>query len=104
VLPELHRAVVSVLLDEPDALHYGFDIARKAKVATGSLYPILDRLERAGRVTAAWEDIDPAVAGRPRRRYYRLTTNGKTQARATVREMLERIAPAGWLSSSGEAG
>jgi DNA-binding PadR family transcriptional regulator len=44
--------------------------------------PILARLEGVGWVTSTWED--PAVhetAGRPRRRFYRITTDGAEQAR-----------------------
>jgi PadR family transcriptional regulator PadR len=90
------QAVLRVLLDEPDRGHYGFDIGKKARIATGSLYPILDRLERAGWVTAAWEDIDPKEAGRPRRRYYQLTRRGQAQARGSIRATVERIVPTGW--------
>ena len=37
-------------------------------VKSGSLYPILERLERLGWVEAKYELIDEHVAGRPRRR------------------------------------
>jgi PadR family transcriptional regulator, regulatory protein PadR len=50
----------------------------------GTAYPILLRLENEGWVTSRWEDIDPHVEKRPRRRYYRLTASGAVQASTAV--------------------
>jgi DNA-binding PadR family transcriptional regulator len=41
----------------------------------GMLYPVLHRLERLGYIKARWEE---AESGR-RRKYYRITSQGKTQ-------------------------
>ncbi|MGH8217115.1 MAG: helix-turn-helix transcriptional regulator, partial [Steroidobacteraceae bacterium] len=46
----------------------------------GTLYPILLRLESAGWFASRWENIDPARAGRPRRRLYRFTSTGLSRA------------------------
>lgn len=62
---------------DPAAEWYGLDLAREAGLKSGSLYPILSRLEEAGWLTGRWEDVEPSDAGRPRRRYYRLTPGGK---------------------------
>jgi PadR family transcriptional regulator PadR len=65
---------------------HGFLLARtiadqtgaKHLTAYGSLYKALDRLERATLLTSRWEDpSEAAEAGRPRRRFYRLTTAGE---------------------------
>lgn len=46
--------------------------------AYGSLYKALDRLERAMLLESRWEDpAEAAEAGRPRRRFYRLTVKGE---------------------------
>ena len=42
---------------------------------------------------AHWEDVDPVAAGRPARRYYRLTADGVVAARTAVAELYERLAP-----------
>jgi PadR family transcriptional regulator PadR len=42
------------------------------------------RLLKAGWVEAEWEDVDPALAGRPKRRYYWLTSDGTINARAAL--------------------
>ena len=51
-----------------------------AGLATGTLYPILLRLESAGWFVSRWENVDPTAVGRPRKRFYRLTAAGLAQA------------------------
>jgi PadR family transcriptional regulator PadR len=87
------QAVLRALLDEPEAEHYGLEIASKTGLATGSLYPILARLERAGWVLSAWEEVDQHQVGRPRRRYYSLTPDGIVAAETAIAETLRRLAP-----------
>ena len=78
-------AVLSVLLGEPDQAHYGLAIARETGLKTGTLHPILARLQEAGWTTSVWEDPDDHEdQGRPRRRYHRLTKDGEVAARRAV--------------------
>ncbi|MDT7580535.1 MAG: PadR family transcriptional regulator, regulatory protein PadR [Pseudonocardiales bacterium] len=58
----------------------GADIGREAGLPSGTVHPILARLEGLDWATSLWEDVDPRVEGRPPRRYYRLTTEGRDQA------------------------
>jgi PadR family transcriptional regulator, regulatory protein PadR len=58
----------------------GADVQKRSGVASGTLYPILLRLEAAGWFISRWERVDPVAAGRPRRRLYRLTPNGLARA------------------------
>jgi PadR family transcriptional regulator len=51
---------------------------------SGTVHPILGRLDGLGCLLSRWEDHDPHEQGRPRRRYYRLTTDGAEQARAAM--------------------
>jgi PadR family transcriptional regulator PadR len=85
------QAVLRVLLDDPATPRYGFDIARDAGLATGSLYPILARLEHASWVTSSWEDQASVSEGRPRRRYYSLTGEGEVSARSALDQSRKRI-------------
>jgi PadR family transcriptional regulator PadR len=79
--------VLAVLLNEPDGEHYGLRLMQQTGVASGTLYPVLVRLQDAGWLTARWEDEDPVEAGRPVRRYYQLTAEGITQAQAVLAEL-----------------
>lgn len=78
--------VLKLLRDAPPEGCYGLEISKGAGLPTGSIYPILARLEQAGWLVSAWEDIDEAAEGRRRRRYYRLTTAGAERARVAIEE------------------
>ncbi|MBQ1030767.1 PadR family transcriptional regulator [Micromonospora sp. SD19] len=83
--------VLAALLAEPDEQHYGLDLMRLTGLPSGTLYPVLHRLQGAGWLASDWEAIDPATAGRPARRYYRLTAEGVAQARRTLAELRAAI-------------
>jgi len=79
--------VLRALLDEPTKQRYGLDLSQQTGLASGTLYPILMRLERAGWVESDWENSEiHESAGRPRRRYYALSENGAVRARIAVAE------------------
>ncbi|MGN6588599.1 MAG: PadR family transcriptional regulator [Solirubrobacterales bacterium] len=72
--------VLERLLQEPEEPHYGYELMRSTGVKSGSLYPILEQLEGAGWLSSRWEAIHEAQAGRPPRRWYRLTGEGRRAA------------------------
>jgi PadR family transcriptional regulator PadR len=72
--------VLEAFLENPNGELSGSDVQRRNHLASGTLYPILLRLESAGWFVSRWEDISPADAGRPRRRLYRLTPTGRARA------------------------
>jgi PadR family transcriptional regulator, regulatory protein PadR len=72
--------VLEAFLESPTDQLSGADVQRRSGLASGTLYPILLRLESAGWFVSRWENIDPSSAGRPRRRLYRLTPSGLTRA------------------------
>jgi DNA-binding PadR family transcriptional regulator len=86
--------VVAALLAEPDAERYGLQLMQATGLPSGTLYPILVRLERAGWVASRWEDADPVAEGRPTRRYYRLTPDGAVAARREVESMHRQMSRA----------
>ena len=76
------QLVLRALLAEPGAERYGLQLCAETGLPAGTIYPIVARLEQLGWVHSSWEDPDEHVAaGRPRRRYYRLTEEGAQQAR-----------------------
>ncbi len=74
--------VLDVFLDDPTGNHYGFRIAKDAAIQTGTLYPIMARLEDAGWLTGRWQDEDNTRG--PRKRLYTLTPEGLNRAPAVV--------------------
>ncbi|MFF4249114.1 PadR family transcriptional regulator [Streptomyces sp. NPDC001822] len=102
-LTEPQYFILAALMDGP--LH-GYGIIKAAeqvtggrlRIAVGTLYGALERLERAGLVAAGHEEI---VDGRARR-YYRLTEDGNA---ALGREALRmQQAAAVVIGRSGEVG
>jgi len=78
------QRVLRVLLEDVGAEFYGIEIGQSAELPSGTVHPILARLERVRWVESRWEDIDPRTAGRPARRYYRLTSTGAEEARQAL--------------------
>lgn len=72
--------VLEAFLENPADELAGADVQKRSGIASGTLYPILLRLESAGWFVSRWETVDPASVGRPRRRLYRLTPGGLTRA------------------------
>lgn len=89
-LVPLEASILDVALDlrriGQEAVH-GFLLAKEIRERTGarrlaaygSLYKALERMERAGLLASFWEDPQIAAnAGRPRRRFYRVTLAGES--------------------------
>lgn len=85
------QLVLRALLAEPTREMYGLQICAAAGMPSGTIHPILARLERLGWVESQWEDMDPRALGRPRRRYYRLTAGGAEQARVALAQAHTKI-------------
>ncbi|MCW3814199.1 PadR family transcriptional regulator [Micromonospora sp. DR5-3] len=92
--------VLSALLADAEAPRYGLDLMKLTGLPSGTLYPVLHRLQAAGWLAADWEEVDPATAGRPARRYYLLTAEGVHAARQALAE-LRALAPDGGTSWGG---
>ncbi|MER7002831.1 helix-turn-helix transcriptional regulator [Dactylosporangium sp. NPDC000555] len=84
--------VVEVFLADPTVERYGLDVMRATGCPSGTVYPILVRLQGIGWLQARWEEIDPAEAGRPARRWYQLTPHGVQSARAELAAYRQRRA------------
>src|SRR5215813_7707342 len=76
--------VLRALLADPQAELYGVEIGEAAGLPSGTVHPILARLEGLRWVQSRWDDIDPKLEGRPARRYYRLTAAGAQAARTAL--------------------
>jgi PadR family transcriptional regulator, regulatory protein PadR len=82
--------IVLAILAEADS--YGYAILQRVRELSGGrmewtdgmLYPVLHRLERQGHIEARWE---VAESGR-RRKYYRITTQGRAQLAEERRQWL----------------
>ena len=83
----LTRPTALVLVALARGVRHGFDLLDATGLPSGTVYPILRRLEGAGLVKSRWEAVQIARdEGRPPRRYYQLTGAGAE----ALQEALER--------------
>jgi DNA-binding PadR family transcriptional regulator len=85
------QLVLRAMLTEPTQEMYGLQICTDAGLPSGTIHPILARLEGIGWLESRWEDASPQEEGRPRRRYYRLTTDGAERARIALAQATTSI-------------
>lgn len=81
-------AILEALLARPSQWHHGYAISRRTGISSGTLYPVLMRLDKLGWLETKWEDSD--AAGRPPRHLYRLTSDGREWAREELRVARQR--------------
>src|ERR1700733_10077560 len=77
--------VLRAFLDDPAAPRYGYDLMKTASLPSGTLYPLLARLEYQKLVASAWET--PQQDGQRPRKYYRLTGEGIRVARLELAQV-----------------
>lgn len=85
---------------------YGFEIMRATGLPSGTIYPLLRRLEASGLVSSSWEELQEAhEEGRPPRRYYRVAGPGRTAlAEARQRLMAQQALFTGSPAPTGDSG
>jgi DNA-binding PadR family transcriptional regulator len=71
--------VLGAFLADPAAPRYGYDLMKAARLPSGTLDPLLTRLEHQELVASAWEI--PQQEGQRPRKYYQLTAEGVRIAR-----------------------
>jgi DNA-binding PadR family transcriptional regulator len=72
--------VLTVLLRRPIDWLHGYELAKRAGLSSGTLYPLLIRLHERGLLDSRWEE--PERPGRPARHAYRLSSAGMAFASA----------------------
>jgi PadR family transcriptional regulator, regulatory protein PadR len=92
--------VFRVMITDSTAPHYGYDLMKAARLPSGTLYPMLARLQQDGLVNSEWEARRQDAGGRPPRKYYRLTAEGLRVARLE----LARAASGARAGRAGRAG
>jgi DNA-binding PadR family transcriptional regulator len=89
------RLVFQAFLDAPSDETYGFELAKSTGLPSGTIYPILRRLEDEELIRSRWAEVETDTQRR-RRRYYRLTAEGRRIAHAATveqRQALRLLAP-----------
>jgi PadR family transcriptional regulator PadR len=89
--------LLSTLLENPAEWRHGYGISQVAGLKSGTLYPLLIRLEEQGLLESKWQETDRP--GAPPRHVYRLTASGRVFARErrsnVSRKVTRRLGAAG---------
>jgi DNA-binding PadR family transcriptional regulator len=96
--------ILDVLMNaSPDHPVWGLKLCEQTGHGTGTIYPALDRMLQAHWIEDRWEE--PPPADRPRRRYYTVTSDGRTAYHEAVAARSARRATWAWqgLHAGGTA-
>lgn len=74
------RLLLQELLAAPRTWRHGYDLSQATGLKSGTLYPLLIRLDEGGFLESRWEPSE--MEGRPPRHAYRLTSQGVALAKA----------------------
>ncbi|MEV7908440.1 PadR family transcriptional regulator, partial [Streptomyces anulatus] len=86
------RLVLDLFLaTDPDDPLWGYRITEETDLGPGTVYPLLERLEKAGWITGSWEAGIPE--DRPRRRLYSLSGTGRQEYAALLQARGRTHAP-----------
>jgi PadR family transcriptional regulator, regulatory protein PadR len=72
------QSVLQSLLEQPQSWQHGYELSKRTNLKSGTLYPILARLEGSGFLESTW--LEPSSPGKPPRHAYRLTADGTSFA------------------------
>lgn len=75
-------SILQTLLAQPRAWRHGYGLSTETQLKSGTLYPVLIRLSDRGFLDSKWEESE--LPGRPPRRMYRLTAEGRAYARSEM--------------------
>ncbi|MFY1587322.1 PadR family transcriptional regulator [Micromonospora sp. WMMD734] len=66
---------------------------RETDLPSGTLYPVLARMEAEGWLVSEREPAKAHGEGRPRRRYYTLTELGRSTGAGQLAQVMQRLQP-----------
>jgi PadR family transcriptional regulator PadR len=94
--PRLTHITALILQAIDSGFVYGFSIMEMTGLPSGTIYPAMRRMEEDQLIRSRWER--QAIADReqrPARKYYQLTTAGKTALEASRKRypLIERLVP-----------
>ena len=78
------RLLLTTMLEQPRGWHYGYELSKATGLTSGTLYPLLMRLNDRGLLDSRW--LEPERSGRPARHAYRLSGRGLELARQAAND------------------
>ena len=84
--------VCALFLEATGQWLHGYDISKRLRIVSGTLYPILMRLNDQGHLETRWTESE--TPGRPARHMYRLTATGHDWAAVVLADARKQKAAA----------
>jgi DNA-binding PadR family transcriptional regulator len=72
-------SLLAALIEQPRSWQHGYALSKQTGLKSGTLYPVLMRLEEQGLLESSW--VESQLSGRPPRHVYRLSRAGVEFAR-----------------------
>jgi PadR family transcriptional regulator PadR len=94
---QTHR-LLATMLEQSRNWRHGYELTKETGLKSGTLYPLLMRLNDQGLLDSRWKESDQP--GKPPRHMYRLTAGGLALARSLESEREEGAARPRRLSVS----
>lgn len=79
--------LLNLFMSKVRAERSGAEITRDVGIGPGTLYPLLSRFEQLGILESRWEEVEPSLIGRPRRRLYKITEAGAYVAQSSMAKL-----------------
>lgn len=89
-------ALLAILSEKAGQWSHGYELCDATGMASGTLYPLLTRLNDHGFLDAKWEDSP--IEGSPRRHLYRLNVKGHALAEDRLAEFGHPVP--GWSAAT----
>lgn len=74
--------VAKIFIGDPGQERWGSEITTMTNIKAGTVYPMLETMKADGLIVDRWETDEEMIARKPggsRRRYWRLTSKGRTE-------------------------
>jgi len=79
--------IMEIFLEDPARHWYGLELIQHTGIGSGTLYPILYKLEKAGWLFRSVEDVNLSIVRRPARVNYLVTEAGEVAIRIYLAEL-----------------
>lgn len=83
--------VLRALLEDLSTPRYGYELIRMTGLKSGSLYPIIARLEDDGLIVSERETRSPRELGRPIRRYISIPPESIDRAKEEIMKTINQL-------------
>jgi hypothetical protein len=76
--------ILAFFITHEKNFYCGSDVMKQLNLPSGTIYPLLIRMTRAGWLNRELEDVNPKEVGRPAKRFYRISSTGLKEGKKLI--------------------